>query len=54
MVVLQLLYTYTAPMNRMFHSAPIDLASWGRILVVGIIIYLAVGVEKWIRRNSRT
>ena len=50
MVVLQLLFTYTAPMNDLFHSAPIDGDAWLRIFAVGSLIWVAVGVEKRVRR----
>ena len=51
-VVLQLLFTYTAPMNELFHSAPIDAEAWLRIFAVGSLIWAAVGVEKRVRRVS--
>jgi magnesium-transporting ATPase (P-type) len=49
MVVGQLLFTYAPIMNRLFHSEPINAQAWARIIVAGIIVYLVVGVEKWIR-----
>ena len=51
MVILQLLFTYVPQMNAMFHSAPIGLYAWGKILVISSIIYSVVGIEKWIRRR---
>jgi Ca2+-transporting ATPase len=51
MLVLQGLYTYLPTMNWMFHSTPISIEAWGRILVVGVIAYFVVGLEKWIRRR---
>ena len=36
-------------MNRLFHSAPIDLEAWIYITGVGLVAYLAVGFEKWVR-----
>ncbi len=51
MLVLQGLYTYLPAMNWMFHSAPISIAAWGRILAVGVIAYFVVGLEKWLRRR---
>jgi len=54
MVGLQLLLTYTPAMNRLFHTAPIDGAAWGLILISGLLVYGAVGVEKWIRRMLKS
>jgi Ca2+-transporting ATPase len=51
MLILQGLYTYLPAMNWMFHSAPISIAAWGRILAVGVIAYFVVGLEKWLRRR---
>ena len=52
MVVLQLLFTYTSAMNRMFNSAPIALTEWLLIIGVGFAIYAVVGTEKWLRQNG--
>ncbi len=51
MLVLQGLYTYLPAMNWMFHSAPISIEAWGRILAVGVIANFVVGLEKWLRRR---
>lgn len=51
MTVLQLLYTYTPGMNRVFKSAPIDARHWMLILTVAMVAYAVVGFEKWIRRR---
>ncbi len=51
MLALQALYTYLPAMNRMFHSAPISLEAWGRILAVATIAFLVVGLEKWLRQR---
>jgi hypothetical protein len=40
-------------MNTLFHSAPIDTAAWLRIAAVALAGYVAVEVEKWIRRHVR-
>lgn len=51
MMAVQLLFTYLPLMNRLFHTAPIGISDWARILVVGIAIYAIIGVEKaWKRR----
>ena len=46
MLVLQLAFTYLPFMNAAFHSAPISLASWLRVLGVGLIASAAVGLER--------
>jgi cation-transporting ATPase F len=52
MVVLQALFVYAPLANRFFSSAPIGLASWGRIVVYGLLTYLIVELEKWLRRRK--
>jgi Ca2+-transporting ATPase len=51
MLGLQLLFTYAEVMNRLFHSAPITLDAWLRILAVGFSVYAIIGLEKWTRRS---
>lgn len=51
MVALQLSFTYTPFMNRIFHSAPIGWDAWWRILLTAVVAYLIVGLEKWLRRE---
>jgi magnesium-transporting ATPase (P-type) len=48
-IVSQLLFTYAPIMNKLFHSAPIASESWLRIVAVGVIVFAAVELEKWIR-----
>ena len=48
MLALQLAFTYLPFMNAAFHSAPIGLDSWLRVLSVGLIVYAMVGLEKWL------
>jgi cation-transporting ATPase F len=54
LIVLQLLFTYVPFMNQFLASAPIGLASWSRIVGVGLIGYLVVELEKWLRRRRST
>jgi Ca2+-transporting ATPase len=56
MIIAQLFFTYAPIMNRLFHSAPISLEAWLPIIAIGIVTYLAVGFEKWLRfgRKART
>jgi len=52
MLGLQLLFTYSPPMNRWFGSAPINAGAWWRITLVGCCVYGAVALEKWLRRRN--
>jgi magnesium-transporting ATPase (P-type) len=49
MVLLQLAFTHTPLMNRLFHSVPMGLEHW--LLVVGLafLVYPIVEIEKWLR-----
>jgi cation-transporting P-type ATPase F len=49
MLAAQLAFTYLPLMNTLFHTAPIDLGSWGRIACVALAAFVAVEFEKWIR-----
>lgn len=42
----QLLFTYLPIMQLFFHTHALDLADWGKILVVGLILFLVVELEK--------
>lgn len=50
MLVAQLIFTYVPFMNHVFHSAPIGLDSWARIMLVAAGAYLIVEMEKGGRR----
>lgn len=45
-MLFQMLFTYLPLMQLFFHTTAIDLAAWGRILAVGIALFLAVELEK--------
>ncbi len=49
MALLQLAFTYLPVMNQWFQTAPIGLDAWLRILACGMLISLAVGLEKYLR-----
>jgi cation-transporting P-type ATPase F len=53
MVMLQLLFTYSPLMNTLFHSSPISLESWLRIIVISVLIYTVVEFEKFLGRAVR-
>ena len=50
-VVLQLLFTYLPAMNKLFHSAPVGLDAWFRIIGVATAVLLLVEFEKLLRRR---
>ncbi|MFA7241329.1 MAG: cation-transporting P-type ATPase [Sulfuricellaceae bacterium] len=51
MIALQLLFTYAPLMNRLFATAPIALADWGRIVAVGLAVFAVIEGEKAVRRG---
>lgn len=53
MLLLQAFFIYVPFMNTLFHSSPISLDSWLRILGAGLGLFIIVSAEKYIRyRNS--
>jgi magnesium-transporting ATPase (P-type) len=50
-LVLQSLFIYAPPMQQLFGTAALDLASWGLILALATAIFLAVEVEKALLRR---
>jgi Ca2+-transporting ATPase len=53
MIGAQLLFTYAPLMNRLFHTAPIHVESWLRIIAVAAAVFASVEIEKWIRFGGR-
>ncbi|HET7401506.1 MAG TPA: HAD-IC family P-type ATPase [Usitatibacter sp.] len=53
MAAAQMAFTYAPLMNRLFHSAPLSMDTWGRILAVTVIAFGVVEAEKWLRNISR-
>jgi len=51
-IILQLLYTYAPFMNIAFKSAPLDAWLWLPILGVGVVAFVVVEAEKWLRRRT--
>ncbi len=51
MAVFQVLFTYLPALNRLFESAPLSLETWAGIVGVALVVSLAVGVEKMVRRR---
>jgi cation-transporting P-type ATPase F len=46
MIALQLLFTYLPLMNRTFHSSPVSLVSWLRIIAASVLVLFVVELEK--------
>jgi magnesium-transporting ATPase (P-type) len=54
LIVLQGLFTYLPLLQSLFATTPLDLATWGRIVLFGFIVYGVVEIEKVvIRRRNR-
>jgi magnesium-transporting ATPase (P-type) len=51
MIGLQMLMTYLPGMNRLFGTAAFPAEEWIWIVLVGVVVHLAVEVEKWVRRS---
>jgi magnesium-transporting ATPase (P-type) len=52
-VVLQLLFTYTPPLQALFETESIPLAVWPRLMLAGLIFFLVVEAEKLVIRGKR-
>lgn len=50
MVLAQTAFMYAPAMNWLFHAAPLGRDEWLLTLDGGLLIYWAVGVEKFMRR----
>jgi hypothetical protein len=51
---LQALFTYWPPMQGLFRTAALDAATWGNILIFGVMVFFAVELEKAaFRRRGR-
>ncbi|HEY0944103.1 MAG TPA: HAD-IC family P-type ATPase, partial [Opitutaceae bacterium] len=53
MLAMQLLFTYAPFMQRLFHSAPISGRAWLEIVGVGLVVFVAVELKKWIAARRR-
>jgi magnesium-transporting ATPase (P-type) len=52
--VLQLLFTYSRPLQTLFETESLPAWVWLRLLVVGIIFFLVVELEKLMIRSRRS
>jgi magnesium-transporting ATPase (P-type) len=53
LVVLQLLFTYTPPMQLWFGVTGLALEHWGYVLLAGLVVFVVVEGEKWVVRRRR-
>jgi magnesium-transporting ATPase (P-type) len=51
MVILQLVFTYAPPLQYLFQTTGLDMGTWGRIILFGIILFVLVELEKTIWRR---
>jgi magnesium-transporting ATPase (P-type) len=51
-VILQLLFTYAPPLQRLFENEAIPLWVWPWLLLAGLVFFLAVEAEKLLIRSS--
>jgi len=52
-LMLQALFTYAPPMQRLFGVAAVSFMDWVRIIVIAASIFVLVEVEKYLMRNRR-
>ncbi|MBS4051064.1 MAG: cation-transporting P-type ATPase [Methylomonas sp.] len=53
MLLLQVLFTYWPPMQRLFGSEAIGRDEWLLVVAAGITVYCTIGCEKWLLRRIR-
>lgn len=51
-LILQLLFTYSSVMQQLFGTVALDAAAWGRIIAIGLLLFLMIEFEKWLFRNK--
>ena len=51
-MVLQLLFTYAPPLQRLFDNEPIPLWIWPWLVLGGLVFFLVVEAEKLVIRSS--
>jgi cation-transporting P-type ATPase F len=54
LIALQVMFTAAPFMNTFLSSAPISMASWGRVVAVGFAGYVVIEIEKWLRRRAES
>ena len=56
LLVLQLFFTYAPPLQTLFHTVPIGVVEWARIVLFGLCLFITVEFEKALlrRRTKQT
>ena len=54
LVMVQLAFTYLPIMQQLFGTTDLNMAAWGRIVAFGLIVFLAVELEKYVIARSGT
>jgi len=52
LVIVQLAFTYLPVMQQLFGTTELTMAAWGRIVAFGLIVFLAVELEKYVIARS--
>jgi Ca2+-transporting ATPase len=54
MSLVQIAYTYLPVMNRLFQSAPVGPAVWGRTVAAGLVVFVIIEIEKrlWLKKDK--
>jgi hypothetical protein len=52
-MVMQLFFTYLPPFQLLFKTSPLDLQTWGLIIVIASSVLFLVELEKWVVRILR-
>ncbi len=52
MIAAQLAFTYNPFMNSIFHTAPIGLGAWLRVVGVALIVFVVVEIETWLTNRG--
>ena len=50
-VLFQLLFTYSPPMQFLFHTVALDVKAWGPIIVTAASVFVLVEIEKYVVRR---
>jgi Ca2+-transporting ATPase len=53
MIVLQVLFNYIPAFHWIFESAPTTFESWGKVILIGVGLYLLVEYKKWLTRHAK-
>ncbi|MFW5927441.1 MAG: cation-translocating P-type ATPase, partial [Wenzhouxiangella sp.] len=51
-LVLQLGFVYLTPLNKLFHTRPLDAADWGMSAAVALAGFFIISIEKWYWRRK--